>query len=135
MNEYARYFKFDVPYIKTIDIFAEYIYLIYKSHKTYIYKYHNNDYNLFTNQTDFINGNPSKIFLLQDGSLSIIIKFLNNIFGFKIKNILNIQLFNNYKLILSDKTIKIINEIFNKDFILYNQFIKRKKIYIRLRSL
>lgn len=135
MNEHACYFKFEVPYVKTIDIFVDHIYLLYKSKKSYIYKYKNNDYNLFTQQTDFLNGNISKIFLLKDGKMETIIKFLHTTFGIKINNSLNNELFNNYKLTLTDKSIVLINEMFNNDVILYKQFVRKKKSYIRLRSL
>ena len=139
-NEYARNnLHLNASYFNTINDFVEHIYLIYKSNKPYTYKYANKIYNIFSQQTDYYsNGNPAKTFLLQNAEIEMIELFLKNTFGLGDKKRVNINktlLFNPRDIVLTEKSITMLNEIYKTDFILYKRLVSKKKIYSRLTSL
>ena len=139
-NEYARNnLHLNASYFNTINDFVEHIYLIFKSNNPYTYKYANKIYNIFSQQTDYyIKGNPAKTFLLKNAEIETIELFLNNTFGLKKKAGLIINknlLFKSHDIVLEEKSIAMLHEIYKTDFILYKRLVSKKKLYSRLTSL
>jgi hypothetical protein len=126
-----------IPHLQNINNFVLHVYKMYKSGQSYMYQHKNDKYNICLNQTELLNGTSGRSFLLRENSdVNAIVKFLNTVFHLKIDNIESIT--KKCEVItheLSKESLVMLNDIYKKDFIVYNRLTKQKKLYVRLSSI
>ena len=115
----------------------QHVYNMHKHGQEYMYPHKANNYNICSNQIDLLNGASGRTFLLRETSdTKTIVKFLNTVFHLKIYNIetstIQSEVITHE---LSKESLVMLNDIYKKDFIVYNRLTKHKKLYVRLSSI
>lgn len=127
-----------IPHLQNINNFVQHVYNIHKSGQLYMYQHKANKYNICLNQIDLLNGASGRTFLLRETSdAKTIVKFLNTVFHLKIDNIetstQKSEVITTTE--LSKESLVMLNDIYKRDFIVYNRLTKHKKLYVRLSSI
>ena len=126
-----------IPHLQNINNFVQHVYNMHKSGQEYMYQHKNNKYNICLNQIDLLNGASGRSFLLRENSdVKTIVKFLNRVFHLKIDNIeTSAQKSEVITHELSKESLVMLNDMYTKDFIVYNRLSKHRKLYVRLSSI
>jgi hypothetical protein len=126
-----------IPHLQNINNFVLHVYNMHKHGQEYMYQHKANKYNICSTQIDLLNGASGRTFLLRETSdVKTIVKFLNTVFHLKIDNIetstIQSEVITHE---LSKESLVMLNDIYKKDFIVYNRLTKHKKLYVRLSSI